>query len=141
MRIISGASNGLSHLHSNGIIHSNIKASNVMIDGDFTPKASFHNRFYNNLIGSTIKTEKKLRHIENNHVEKNPDSENVRWWALELFHDPIVSFAKLLHHFSPRGLGTRTAVLGRKRIKPASSYFTDSDKYLEFEFWFVYKRN
>ena len=42
MRIVSGASNGLSHLHSNGIIHSNIKASNVMIDGDFTPKASFH---------------------------------------------------------------------------------------------------
>ena len=42
MRIISGASNGLSHLHSNGIIHSNIKASNVMVDADFTPKARFH---------------------------------------------------------------------------------------------------
>ena len=49
----------------------------------------------------------QLRHIENNHVEKNSDSENVRWWALELFYDPIVSFATthgpwvmVLPHFS-----------------------------------------
>ena len=92
MRIVSGASNGLSHLHSNGIIHSNIKASNVMIDGDFTPKESFH--YIKQASDWSINENwNQLRHIENNHVEKNSDSENVRWWALELFYDPIVSFS------------------------------------------------
>ena len=106
MRIVSGASNGLSHLHSNGIIHSNIKASNVMIDGDFTPKESFH--YIKQASDWSINENwNQLRHIENNHVEKNSDSENVRWWALELFYDPIVSFATthgpwvmVLPHFS-----------------------------------------
>ena len=98
MRIVSGASNGLSHLHSNGIIHSNIKASNVMIDGDFTPKESFHCKKLAS-DWSINENWNQLRHIENNHVEKNSDSENVRWWALELFYDPIVSFA-MSHGFA-----------------------------------------
>ena len=118
MRIVSGASNGLSHLHSNGIIHSNIKASNVMIDGDFTPKASFHCKILAS-DWSTNENWNQLRHIENNHVEKNPDSENVRWWALELFYDSIVSFA----------------------IFSEFIIFDKVYKYLGSELWAVYKRN
>ena len=120
MRIISGASNGLSHLHSNGIIHSNIKASNVMIDGDFTPKASFHCKILAS-DWSTNENWNQLRHIENNHVDKNPDSENVRWWALELFYDPIVSFATFSHCFRKLQFLTK--------------------KYLESQFWSIFKRN
>ena len=120
MRIVSGASNGLSHLHSNGIIHSNIKASNVMIDGDFTPKESFH---FKKLASDWSINENwnQLRHIENNHVERNPDSENVRWWALELFYDPIVSFATFSHCFRKLQFLTK--------------------KYLESQFWSIFQRN
>ena len=119
MRIVSGASNGLSHLHSNGIIHSNIKASNVMIDGDFTPKASFHCKILAS-DWSTNENWNQLRHIENNHVEKNPDSENVRWWALELFYDSIVSFAIFfrIHHFRQSLQIFRIRTLGRLQKKP-----------------------
>ena len=116
MRIISGASNGLSHLHSNGIIHSNVKASNVMIDGDFTPKASFHCKILAS-DWSTNENWNQLRHVENNHVEKNPDSENVRWWALELFYDSIVSFSYIYHFWQSLQI-FRIRTLGRLRKKP-----------------------